>query len=58
MSNYKKIIENSLQQFTPDHIKMHKINEHFILDIDYDFIVNGIIDNLEANGYTIISKHQ
>lgn len=58
MDNYKKIIEQSLQQFTPDHIKMHKINQHFILDIDYDVIVNGIVDNLKANGYTIISEHQ
>jgi len=58
MNNYKKIIETSLQQFTPDHIKMHKVNEHFILDIDYDVIVNGIIDNLEANGYTINIKQQ
>jgi hypothetical protein len=58
MNDYKKIIEESLQQFTPNHIKMHKINEHFILDIDYDIIVNGIIDNLESNGYTVNSKHQ
>lgn len=56
--DYKKIIEQSLQEFTPDHIKMHKINEHFILDIDYNVIVNGIVDNLDANGYTINSKHQ
>ena len=56
MMEYKKIIEQSLQQFTPDHIKMHKINQHFILDIDYDVIVNGIVDNLKTNGYTINKK--
>lgn len=50
---YKEIIEQSLQQFTPNHIKMHKVNEHFILDIDYDVIVNGIVDNLTKYGYTI-----
>lgn len=53
---YKKIIEQSLQKYTPDHIKMHKVENHFILDIDYDIIVNGIVDDLKQAGYTINTR--
>lgn len=56
--SYKEIISNSLQKIGPTSINMHKIENHFIMDIDYSKIVNAIVDDLENNGYTIITTHQ
>ncbi len=56
--SYKEVISNSLQKIGPTSINMHKIENHFIMDIDYSKIVNAIVDDLENNGYTIITTHQ
>lgn len=56
--SYKEVISNSLQKTGPTSINMHKIENHFIMDIDYSKIVNAIVDDLENNGYTIITTHQ
>jgi hypothetical protein len=56
--NYKQIIAETLQNHAPTAINMHKIENHFIMDINYDVIVNAIVDNLGCAGYTIINKHQ
>jgi hypothetical protein len=50
---YKDIIKKSLQNTAPTSVQMHKIENHFIMEIDYDIIVNSIVDDLQSNGYTI-----
>lgn len=55
--SYQKIIANALQKHAPLSINIHKIENHFIMDIDYDIIVNAIVDELKNNGYTIV-MHQ
>lgn len=55
--SYKEVIANSLQKVGPTAINMHKIENHFIMDIDYTKIVDAIVDDLENNGYTI-NTHQ
>jgi hypothetical protein len=56
--DYKEIISRSLQNHAPTAINMHKIENHFIMEIDYDVIVNAIVDNLNVEGYNIINKQQ
>lgn len=56
--NHKEIIAQTLQNYAPTAINMHKIDNHFIMDINYDVIVNAIVDNLICAGYTIINKQQ
>ncbi len=51
--NEKEVIEKSLQKNAPTAINMHKIEEHFIMDINYEIIVNSIIEDLKINGYVI-----
>lgn len=51
--SYKEVISNSLQKIGPTSINMHKIENHFIMDIDYTVIVNKIIEDLKLNGYEI-----
>lgn len=52
--SYKEIIAKTLQEHGPTAINMHKIDNHFIMDIDYNIIVDSIVDNLKSNGYNII----
>lgn len=47
------IIAESLQTSGPTAINMHKIEQHFIMDIDYTVIVNKIMKDLKLNGYEI-----
>lgn len=54
---YFDVIANSLQKTTPDSVKMHKVENHFIMDIDYDVVVKSIIDDLDINGFSIIKKN-
>ncbi len=56
--DYKEIISKSLQSHAPTAINMHKIENHFIMEIDYEVIVNAIVDNLDNAGYNIINKQQ
>jgi hypothetical protein len=56
--DYKEIISKSLQHHAPTAINMHKIENHFIMEIDYEVIVNAIVDNLDNAGYNIINKQQ
>ena len=51
--NYKKIIEQTLQKHAPVSINMHKIENHFVMEIDYNIIVSAIVDELSKEGYTI-----
>lgn len=53
MTNYEDVIAASLQTSGPTAINMHKIEQHFIMDIDYTIIVNKIIEDLKLNGYEI-----
>jgi len=55
--SYEEVIANSLQVVGPTAINMHKIENHFIMDIDYSKIVTAIVDDLKKNGYTI-TTHQ
>jgi hypothetical protein len=52
--NYKQVIAEALQRHAPTAVNMHKIENHFIMDIDYTVLVNSIVDDLESNGYTIV----
>jgi hypothetical protein len=51
---FKEVISKSLQESGPTAINMHKIEQHFIMDIDYSVIVDKIVLDLEANGYQIV----
>ena len=53
---YSDIIKKALQSSAPNSINMHKINEHFIMDIEFDTIVEAIVLSLDNNGYQIIEK--
>ena len=56
--NYSDIIIKTLQDSLTQNIKMHQINEHFIMEIMYDAILDSIVDDLDKAGYTIINKQQ
>ena len=51
--NYFNIIAESLKNSTPHSIKMHKVENNFILDIDYTDIIIAIENDLRTNGYVI-----
>ena len=51
--NYKDIIAKSLQNNGPTAINMHKIENHFIMDIDYSVLVNAIVEDLKCNNFEI-----
>lgn len=51
--NYKDIIAKSLQENGPTAINMHKIENHFIMDIDYSVLVNAIVEDLKCNNFEI-----
>lgn len=53
---YKDIIKKSLQNTAPISVQMHKIENHFIMEIDYDTIVNSIVDDLNEAGYNIKAR--
>lgn len=54
--HYSDVIKKALQESAPTSINMHKINEHFIMDIEFDNIVNSILELLDKNRYKIIKK--
>ena len=56
--SYRDIISKSLQETSITALNVHPIDNTFLLEINYEIITNGIVDDLENNGYTIISKHQ
>jgi hypothetical protein len=56
--NYSDIIIKTLQDSLTQNIKMHQINEHFIMEIMYEAILDSIVDDLDKAGYTIINKQQ
>lgn len=56
--NYSEIIMLSLQNSLSQNVKMHKLNEHFVMEIMYEAILDLIVDDLDKAGYTIVSKHQ
>jgi len=56
--NYKKIIETTLQNSLTEHVKVHRLDEHFVMEIFYDSIVDAIVADLDDSGYTIIDKQQ
>jgi hypothetical protein len=51
--SYKDIIAKSLQEHGPTAINMHKIENHFIMDIDYSVLVNAIVKDLRSNNFEI-----
>ena len=51
--NYIDVISKSLQKSLTDHLEVHRVNEHFILEITYDLIVDMLVDDLAKEGYTI-----
>ena len=51
--NYKDIIAKSLQDKGPIAINMHKIENHFIMDINYSVLVDAIVEDLLSNGFEI-----
>lgn len=51
--NYADIIMKSLQHSLAKNVKMHKIEEHFVMEIMYEAILDTIVDDLSKEGYTI-----
>lgn len=56
--NYQDIIIKTLQNSLPINVKMHKLDEHFVMEIMYEAILDSIVDDLNKAGYTIVNKHQ
>jgi hypothetical protein len=56
--NYKEVIEKTLQNALTAHVKIHKLDEHVVMEIFYEKIVNTIVADLDDSGYTILSKQQ
>lgn len=52
----KDIVINAIHKYAPTAINMHKIDNNFIMDIDYDVLVDSIINDLDLNGYEIKEK--
>ena len=50
---YEEIIIKTLQNVIPTAIKMHKLDEHFVMEIMYETILDTIVDDLAKEGYTI-----
>ena len=55
---YKDIIAKTLLKKTSTEIKIHPLENHFIIEINYDVIVDAIVADLDDSGYTIIDKQQ
>jgi hypothetical protein len=51
--SYVDILMKTLQNTLATQIKMHKIDEHFIMEIFYEGICDSIVDDLAKEGYTI-----
>ena len=56
--NYSEIIMISLQNSLSQNVKIHKLDEHFVMEIMYEAILDLIVDDLDKAGYTIVSKQQ
>jgi hypothetical protein len=56
--DYKGIMAKSLQHSSANKIKIHPMEDVYIMEIYYDDIVNSMVDDLDKAGYTIISKQQ
>lgn len=54
--NYQDIIAKSLQKCATTAFQMHPVDSYFIMEINYEIIVNTIIDDLNSNGYNIIKQ--
>jgi hypothetical protein len=54
--DYKEVIAVAIQKESTKSIHIHPMNNDFILEIDYEPIVDSIVANLEQYGYTIITK--
>lgn len=50
---YVDILMKTLQNTLATHVKMHKLDEHFIMEIFYEGICDSIVDDLAKEGYTI-----
>jgi len=55
---YEEIVIKTLQNVLTTAIKIHKLDEHVIMEIFYPAIVDAIIADLDDSGYTITDKQQ
>ena len=55
--DYKEVIAQSMQKNAPAAINMHRIEQHYIMDIDYTVIINSIVEDLKSNGYEIVNTN-
>ncbi len=55
--DYKEVIAQSMQKNAPTAINMHRIEEHYIMDINYTVIIDSIVEDLKLNGYTIVKTN-
>jgi hypothetical protein len=56
---YKNIISNSLQELVASAaINIHPMDGFFIMEVNYELIIDAIVDNLNKNGYTIIKNKE
>ena len=54
--NYKNIMANSLQESATTDIQIHPMDNLYIMEINYDNIINLMVENLYKAGYTIITS--
>jgi hypothetical protein len=54
---YKDIMSKSLQKCSTTAIILHPLDDFFVMEIDYDKIINLMVADLHNSGY-IIDKHQ
>lgn len=52
-TNHTSIIIKTLQEILPIAVKVHKLDEHVVLEIFYEGIVDSILASLTKEGYTI-----
>jgi hypothetical protein len=55
--SYRDIIAKSLQDCAVTAFNIHPMDDFFIMEINYEVLVQKIIEDLEFNGYTI-TTHQ
>jgi hypothetical protein len=52
-NHYFNILMKSLQNTLTTNVKIHRLDEHNVMEIFYESIVDTIVDDLAKAGYTI-----
>ena len=54
--SYKDIMAKSLQESATTEIHIHPMDNLYIMEINYENIINLMVENLFKAGYTIITS--